>query len=141
MSSKYSPCPCTSGKLYSKCCGPFHSGIELPPTALDLMRSRFAAFALGLTDYLVKTTHKDNPERKAEAADTEGSWKKDLESIASQARFDSLKILEFVDGDSRSEVTFRAFITKGEEDLSFTERSLFTREDRVWLYKEGSILN
>lgn len=105
------------------------------------MRSRFAAFALGLTDYLVKTTHKDNPERKAEAGDMEGSWKKDLDNIASQARFDSLKILEFVDGDSRSEVTFRAFITKGEEDLSFTERSLFTREDGVWLYKEGSILN
>lgn len=139
MSSKYSPCPCTSGKLYNKCCGPFHSGKELPPTALDLMRSRFSAFALGLTDYLVKTTHSDNPERKTET-DPE-RWKRDLDAIASQARFDSLKILEFKDGDSQSEVTFRAFISKGEEDLSFTERSLFTKEDGVWLYREGSILN
>lgn len=103
------------------------------------MRSRFAAFALGLTDYLVKTTHSDNPERKTET-DPE-RWKRDLDAIASQARFDSLKILEFVDGDCQSEVTFRAFISKGEEDLSFTEKSLFTKEDGVWLYREGSILN
>ena len=45
-------CPCCSGKLYEECCESFHSKKEFPKTAEELMRSRYAAFAIPNGDYL-----------------------------------------------------------------------------------------
>ena len=39
-------CPC-GGKLYAACCGRFLDGGERAPSAEQLMRSRYSAFALG----------------------------------------------------------------------------------------------
>lgn len=50
------PCPCGSGKVYPACCGRFHAG-RPAPTATALMRSRYTAFVLGLSDYLSETWH------------------------------------------------------------------------------------
>ena len=48
------PCACGSGKLFSNCCSPFLSGKALPKTVKQLMRSRYAAFALsGYGQYLL----------------------------------------------------------------------------------------
>lgn len=49
-------CPCMSGQSLNDCCAPFHHGL-VAPSALTLMRSRYSAFALGLTDYIQATTH------------------------------------------------------------------------------------
>ncbi len=49
-------CPCCSGKLYEECCEPFHSKKEFPKTAEELMRSRYAAFAIPNGEYLWQTT-------------------------------------------------------------------------------------
>ena len=49
-------CPCCSGKLYDECCEPFHSKKEFPKTAEELMRSRYAAFAIPNGEYLWQTT-------------------------------------------------------------------------------------
>lgn len=48
-------CPCDSGEIYQACCEPYHSGQLWPRTALSLMRSRYSAYALGKSDYLLKT--------------------------------------------------------------------------------------
>jgi len=40
------PCPCGSGRKYKKCCQPYHRGAK-PDNALTLMKSRYAAYALG----------------------------------------------------------------------------------------------
>lgn len=50
-------CPCLSGAVYGECCGPIHAGDLVAPTAERLMRSRFSAFAVGDTDYLVASWH------------------------------------------------------------------------------------
>ena len=53
-------CPCDSGQSYSACCGPWHSGLAVgahAPTPQALMRSRYSAYVLGLTDYLLATWH------------------------------------------------------------------------------------
>ncbi|MCB5184582.1 hypothetical protein LG201_05130 [Methylobacillus gramineus] len=50
------PCACHSGQPYRSCCAPWHQG-ENAPTAEQLMRSRYAAYAMGLDDYLLKTWH------------------------------------------------------------------------------------
>src|SRR6185436_7524086 len=51
------PCPCLSGLPYDECCGAFHSGTYLPPTAERLMRSRYAAYVKGIPQYLLRTWH------------------------------------------------------------------------------------
>ena len=50
-------CPCHSQLPYSACCEPFHKGTILPPSALQLMRSRYAAYSLNLSDYIWDTTY------------------------------------------------------------------------------------
>ncbi|MGL1617823.1 YchJ family protein, partial [Vibrio parahaemolyticus] len=49
-------CPCGSAVDYAGCCGRYHLGAE-PPTAATLMRARYSAFALGLEDFLMATSH------------------------------------------------------------------------------------
>jgi len=44
-----------NGKSYLDCCKPFHEG-RLPKTAEQLMRSRYSAFVMVNTDYIVNTT-------------------------------------------------------------------------------------
>jgi SEC-C motif-containing protein len=52
-------CPCESGKPYASCCKPCHQGV--PAThAESLMRARYSAYVLGLTQYVLDTWHPDN---------------------------------------------------------------------------------
>jgi SEC-C motif-containing protein len=44
--------------MYSECCGVLHGGATAT-TALELMRSRYSAFAVGDPDYLLATWHPD----------------------------------------------------------------------------------
>ena len=53
-------CPCGSLKKYKKCCKLFHDNIKKPSNALELMKSRFSAFAFFKSDYIIKTTHQKN---------------------------------------------------------------------------------
>ncbi len=49
-------CVCGKAKPFQKCCGPFLSGEKYAKTPEQLMRSRYAAFALGgHGDYLLST--------------------------------------------------------------------------------------
>lgn len=48
-------CPC-GGKTYDACCKPWHSG-AYAHTAEQLMRARYSAYAMGLTQYLLDTWH------------------------------------------------------------------------------------
>ena len=55
-------CPCRTPAAalpYAACCGRYHAGPlhGLAPTAEALMRSRYSAFVLELTDYLLATWH------------------------------------------------------------------------------------
>ncbi|WP_019450282.1 YchJ family protein [Cupriavidus sp. BIS7] len=50
------PCPCGNGD-FDACCGRFHRGEALPPTAEALMRSRYSAYVLGNEDWLRQTWH------------------------------------------------------------------------------------
>ena len=57
-------CPCGGGAEnlpYSRCCKPFHKGEAYPQDCVTLMRSRFTGYAKGEGEYVVKTTHPENP--------------------------------------------------------------------------------
>ncbi len=127
--SANSPCPCHSGKKYKLCCQPYHRGI-LPATALLLMRSRYSAYALGLADYIIKTTHPDNPDFTPDTLE----WKNGILEFCRSTRFTGLEITEFIDGENEAFVTFEAVLDHG----SINEKSRFVKVDNRWLYESGT---
>ncbi len=135
MPSKYFPCPCSSKILYHKCCKAFHDG-QSPPNALDLMKSRYSAYALNLPEYIISTTHPDNPNW----IENQETWINDLQNFSSNTQFDNLEIEDFVDGEDTATVVFRASLRQSGRDVSFTEKSTFLKQGERWLYRSGEIL-
>ncbi len=126
------PCPCGSGKKYKKCCKAYHSG-AYPKNALLLMKSRYSAYALGLSRYIINTTHKDNPDYSVDTI----KWINQIDTFCKETEFIKLEILDFIDGDKEAFVTFRAIFANGE----MIEQSRFIFEDGKWLYHSGKFLN
>ncbi len=126
-------CLCYSGNSYETCCKPYHEGVKAPENALKLMRSRYSAYALNLSDYIIATTHPENPyyEENLEA------WKENIAEFASTNTFDGLEIVDFQEKGNKATVTFLARLTEGDQDSSFCEKSLFEKVGGKWLYKSG----
>ena len=122
-------CPCFSGLLYSNCCEPFHKG-KAASNALVLMRSRYAAYALSLADYIMQSTHPLNSQRMEDSK----QWKKEILDFCNNTRFEGLQIIEFKEVGDVATVSFRATLFQGDEDGSFTEKSLFEKKEGKWLY-------
>ncbi len=131
------PCPCGSGKKYKKCCQVFHNGGK-PASALELMKSRYCAFAVNDAKYIIKTTHTQNPD----FTDDIDSWKRSILDFSKNTNFEALSIISF-DTITQNEayVTFHAKLSSGENDISFSEKSKFLREDNMWKYHSGEINN
>ncbi len=123
------PCPCHSGRPYSRCCRPLHEG-ALPPTPEALMRSRYSAYALGKSAYIVRTTHPDSPHYRKDTA----AWRAEVDVFCRTTRFLGLSILA-TDADT---VTFHALLVSGQQDASFRERSRFAQHEGRWKYLQGT---
>ena len=126
--SPNAPCPCGSKNKYKKCCQAYHKGAKAK-TALLLMKSRYSAYAVGNSSYIVKTTHPNNPD----FTDNIKAWKESIESFCEATDFLGLEILEFVDGEKEAFVTFKAKLSSGD----MVERSRFLKEGGEWLYESG----
>ena len=127
------PCPCTSGKTYDRCCGPFIEGAQAPATAEQLMRSRFSAYALGKVDYLIAT-------RCAEKRG--GEDREELAQYCKAVRCVGLKIAgreKGGPGDSEGIVTFHASLQANGKRSLHIETSSFAREDGRWVYVDGVV--
>lgn len=125
MSNK-SDCPCYSGELYSTCCRPYHRRIKAPATPVDLMRSRYAAYALSNISYIIDTTHPDSPIRQS----NQSLWKAELRKFCEKTDFVGLSILQ----SQGAFVTFHAQLQEGSADVSFMERSEFSLHNGKWYY-------
>lgn len=130
-----SPCPCGSGNKYKKCCQPFHKG-KLPQSALELMKSRYSAFALSDIKYIINTTHKENQDF---TKDTE-KWSKDIENFSNSCQFKKLEILDTSNDENRAFVSFKATLFCNNKDCSFSEKSKFLKENGKWFYFNGVFL-
>nr|WP_297411230.1 YchJ family metal-binding protein [Naasia sp.] len=121
-------CPCGSGAAYSECCEPLHQG-EPAPAAVGLMRARYAAFALGLPDYLAGSWHSGT--RPADLRlDPELTWRR--LQIVDTARGGA--------GDDEGMVEFRAVYRSPTGLEVLHERSRFVREHGSWVYLDGDLL-
>lgn len=125
-------CPCFSNLPYTQCCEKYHRG-ELPERAVELMRSRYAAFKMGNADYIIDTTHPEN----TQYLQNRQLWKQQIEDFCNNTEFVGLDILDFKEGDKVSFVTFRAKLLQEGQDASFTERSRFEKMGGRWLYHSG----
>lgn len=100
------------------------------------MRSRYSAFALGNYKYIIKTTHQHNQDY----TDDIKKWQDSILEFCNSCEFYSLEVIDFIDGEVESFVTFTATIFCNAEDSSFTEKSRFLKENGRWLYHSGEFI-
>lgn len=126
------PCACCSGKLFSACCSPFLSRKAQPKTVKQLMRSRYAAFALGgHGQYLLDTWHPDT----APAVNAD-----DLGSVDSN--WLGLDILDTTQQGDRGTVEFCArFFDEQGNPQTHRENSRFVRMKGRWYYLDALSLD
>ena len=130
------PCPCGSQKKYKKCCKTFHDGV-LPKSALELMKSRYSAYSVGKSEYIINTTHEKNKDFSTNIK----SWNSDILNFCENTKFEKLEIIDFIDGVEESFVTFKATLIQDKKDVSFIEKSRFLNVNGKWFYVDGEFLN
>ncbi|MFY4754485.1 YchJ family metal-binding protein, partial [Aliarcobacter butzleri] len=77
------------------CCKIFHDNIKKPSNTLELMKSRFNAYAFEQREYIIKTTHKDNPDFSTIIS----VWREDIEIFSKNTNFEKLEILIFEESE------------------------------------------
>jgi SEC-C motif-containing protein len=127
-----SNCPCRAAHdalPCAACCGRYHAGPLhlLAPTAEALMRSRYSAFVLDLTDYLLATWHPSTRPAVIEPNPAGLKWL-GLELRHHESHDPDHASVEFV---ARSKLTGRA--------QRLHETSRFVREEGRWFYLGGDM--
>jgi SEC-C motif-containing protein len=123
-------CPCGTGLTFTECCRRLHDGTATAATAEQLMRSRYSAFVLGDTEYLLTTWH---PTTRPRTLD-----------LDRDVRWTGLDVLTATGGSllqAEGTVEFRAhYIAEGGAGAQH-EKSRFVREGGQWRYLDGVSLS
>ncbi|MGI9824860.1 YchJ family protein [Agromyces sp. Marseille-Q5079] len=119
-------CPCTSGLTFGECCGRWLAGGETAPTAQQLMRSRFTAFAVGDVGHLLATWHPSTRPADLELDPTIRWLRLDIERTERGGPLDRSGIVEFT-------AHYRHDGERGAQH----ETSRFTREGGAWFYVDA----
>ncbi|MFP6849636.1 MAG: YchJ family protein [Pseudomonas sp.] len=125
-------CPCGSQQLLTQCCGLYHADTPAP-NAEALMRSRYSAYALGLIDYLVRSTL---------PAQQSGLDQQAIQSWSQNSTWLGLAVeaTEEVSGDPQhAYVTFTAYWRDGSGEQSHRERSAFVSHDGNWYFIDPTV--
>jgi SEC-C motif-containing protein len=120
-------CPCGTDLNYTVCCGKFHKGKIHAATAEALMRSRYSAYVLDLTQYIFRTW--DETTRPTLQSLRDGNTQ----------QFIALKVLSTSKGgvdDVLGTVEFIATYKVGDELFEHHENSRFKRHKNRWVYVE-----
>lgn len=99
------------------------------------MRSRYCAFSLHKVDYIIQTTHPNNPDYTNNTL----SWRQSITSFCDQTDFDGLQVISCAQNSDKAKVTFLAKLSVAGQDVSFTEESDFIKEDGKWYYLRGTM--
>ena len=120
-------CPCNSSKLYANCCGRYHKNENYPQCPETLMRSRYSAFVLDLSDYLYNTSSKDLQKKLS---------RKNLSAWATSNSWNKLEVITVND----NKVEFKAYYKDSNGiDQIHHELSTFIKENNLWKYDTGII--
>ena len=99
------------------------------------MKSRYSAYVVKNIDYIIKTTHKENPDFTIQTK----QWKDDILLFCGESKFIKLEILEINLNDLESYVTFKVELQIDNKDEFFVEKSKFLKENNMWLYHSGIV--
>ena len=116
-----------SGETYGLCCGRFHNGESSAATAEQLMRSRFSAFAVADSDYLLASWHSSTRPTELDLDDDYRWTRLDIVSTSGGGLFESEGTVEFA-------AHYRANGRRG----VLHERSRFLKENGRWRYLDGT---
>lgn len=126
-------CPCGSGSTYDKCCEPVVMGVRSAATAEELMRGRYTAYAKGVVDFVLSSTH---PDRRAECDE------KAISAWSKNSVWRGLEIRSTQKGgpeDNEGEVEFVAEFTEDRMKKTLHETGTFKKIDGNWFYMDGRI--
>jgi SEC-C motif-containing protein len=128
------PCICGIGESTETHCLPIIKGEQPPTTAEALMRSRYAAYALGEVDYILDSLHPDN--RQDVDRNATETWSK-------KATWKSLEIVSTEGGgasDDTGKVEFIAKFDLGTIPQVHHERADFKRHNGRWYFVDGETI-
>ena len=114
---------------YGQCCEPYHSGVKLPATAEELMRSRYSAYVLRNGIYLQDTWEQSGRPKAIDFSKETIEWLR-LEII--DIKKGSLK-------DTKGVVAFKAYFMQDGAECVMNEISRFTKLNGRWFYLDGII--
>ena len=118
-------CHCGSQKNFNECCEPIINGIEKATTALDLMRSRYSAYATYAAEYILATTH---------ILQRQYYTKSEILNWATSNQWLQLEIIKATENT----VEFKAyFLDSKREKQIHHEFSTFKLENGIWFYVSG----
>ena len=126
----HAPCPCrlpAALPRYADCCGRFHATAAAAPDAEALMRSRYSAFVLGLSDYLLATWHTSTRPPTLEPAPAGLKW------LGLEVRHHVITDID------HASVEFVARSKLGGRAHRLHELSRFVCEDGRWYYVDGDV--
>ena len=131
MKDAPAPCPCgaSPSRLLADCCGRYHGGPLhlLAPNAEALMRSRYSAYVLDRSDYLLATWHP-------------GTRPAHVEPNPPGLKWLGLEVRRHVVHDAdHASVEFVARSRLGGRARRLHETGRFVREEGRWYYVDGEL--
>ena len=101
------------------------------------MRSRYCAYALGLTPYILATTAPESPHAKSNVAE----WEAEVERFCHHSRFVGLQVHAAHRESDAGSVHFTARLVQNGREERLEERSRFVLRGGRWFYVEAADLN
>lgn len=121
-------CPCRKKSetvTYAECCQPLHEGTRTAPSAEALMRSRYAAFTMENSAYLMATWH--------------SSTRPSLINFTPGQEWLLLRIIAAASDGDHATVEFTARSRIADRSHMLHEVSRFVRDNGQWFYVDGDI--
>lgn len=122
-------CLCGSQLVYENCCGLYHNGNKTAPTAEALMRSRFTAYAMKNSNYLMATWDSSKRPNTIDFSKEVATWLR-LEIISTKKG--GIKDLKGI-------VEFKAYFSAEGQESVMSEISRFKKTGGRWFYLDGLV--
>ncbi len=123
-------CPCCSGHTYEACCGRYHNGFPAP-TPETLMRSRYSAYVLKLSNYLCDTWHPGTCPIMLNLENDDVVWcGLEIRHTSAGSERDQIGNVEFV----------ARWLARDGRTGVLHERSRFLLEEGRWFYVDGELI-
>jgi len=124
-------CFCGSGKSFTACCEPYITGQVLPPTSEACLRSRYSAYVLCNTDYILSTIHPDERPKYD---------RKGIEKWSKNSQWISLQVISSQDTEDTGHIEFIATFKESFITKKHHEKSEFSKIEGKWYFKNGNVV-